>query len=60
MNWLKRSLLFGLSLTSCATMGPEKVINPVYVKPIVIEYEGENLICHKPEEYYLIMKEVIE
>jgi len=41
-------------------MGPEKVINPVYVKPIVIEYEGENLICHKPEEYYLIMKEVIE
>ena len=58
---LQRSLLlFGLTLSSCQTISNVKKRDPYYVEPHVIEYDGQNWICHDPGEYYLIMKSILD
>jgi len=54
MKYLKRSLIFGLVIANgCVSNSKKK--EPVYVKPIIIEFHGQNLVCHLPEDYEKIM-----
>lgn len=57
--WLERFLIFGLSLSACATVEHVKR-KPVFVAPIITDWNGEQLICHTPGDYEKLMNAFLE